>query len=246
MKIVSLVPSLTELLFDLGLGDQIVGVTRFCIHPIQKTKRIQKIGGTKTVKIERVISLNPDLIIANKEENSKSDIEELQKHCNVWITDIYTLSDALQVIISLGIKAKCETQASQLTSEIKLNFSKLKAKVSVSNKTFAYLIWQEPIMLAGRDNFINEMAKEIGLTNILKDEKSRYPEQTKEDLIHLNPDFIFLPSEPFPFQEKHLETYQKLLPNSKVILVDGEMFSWYGSRMKLAPKYFEKLLMELN
>lgn len=246
MKIISLVPSLTELLFDLGLENQIVGVTRFCIHPIQKTKKIQKIGGTKTVKIDRVIGLNPDLIIANKEENSKSDIEKLQKHCNVWVTDIYTLNDALNVIKELGIRAKCESSANQLIHAIKFNFSKLKTKVKESSKTFAYLIWQDPIMLAGRNNFINEMTKEIGLTNILIDENSRYPEQTKENLVLLKPDYIFLSSEPFPFQEKHIETYNKLLPKSKVILVDGEMFSWYGSRMKLAPKYFEKLLDELH
>jgi ABC-type Fe3+-hydroxamate transport system substrate-binding protein len=246
MKIVSLVPSLTELLFDLNLDDQIVGVTRFCIHPFQKTKRIRKIGGTKTVKTERVLALNPDLVIANKEENSKSDIEELQKHCNVWVTDIYTLADALQVINDLGIRANCQSKANQLINDIKINFQLLKSQISDSKKTFAYLIWQDPIMLAGRDTFINEMAKEIGLTNIVLDEKSRYPEQTQESLSKLKPDYMFLSSEPFPFQQKHLKTYVELFPNSKVLLVDGEMFSWYGSRMKLAPKYFERLINELQ
>ena len=245
MKIVSLVPSLTELLFDLGLENQVVGVTRFCIHPKQKTKNIQKIGGTKTVKLDRVISLSPDLIIANKEENSKSDIEELQKHCNVWVTDIYTLNDTFKVIKELGIKTDCESNANQLIIEIKAKFRTLKSKVRLTNQTFAYVIWQDPIMLAGRDTFINQMAAEIGMTNILKEEKSRYPEQTEEDLIKLNPEFLFLSSEPFPFQQKHVEAYAQLLPNTKVLLVDGEMFSWYGSRMKLAPIYFENLLKEL-
>lgn len=102
MRIVSIVPSLTELLFDINLGNQIIGITRFCIHPINGVKNICKVGGTKSLNVDRIIALKPDLIIANKEENSRSDIEQLQEHCNVLLTDIITLDDALAAISEIG------------------------------------------------------------------------------------------------------------------------------------------------
>ncbi|UTW65190.1 ABC transporter substrate-binding protein [bacterium SCSIO 12643] len=246
MKIISVVPSLTELLFDLGLDAHIIGVTRFCIHPAEKTRKVTKVGGTKSLKIDRIIDLKPDLIIANKEENAQADIEELQKHCNVWVTDIFTLSDALDMVSELGIKTHTTDQAQALITQIKAEFKKLSAQVTPSQKKVAYLIWDEPIMLAGRNTFIHHMIEELGWTNMIKEPDSRYPMMESKQLKELQPDYILLSSEPYPFKEKHLPKFKSEFPNSKIILVDGEMFSWYGSRMKLAPSYFIDLLTEAS
>jgi len=246
MKIISVVPSLTELLFDLDLEDQIVGVTRFCIHPADKTKRITNVGGTKSLKIDRIIALKPDLIIANKEENAQADIEELQKHCHVWVTDLFTLSDALDMISELGQRTNRIETAQTLISQIQSEFKKLSTFVNSSGQKVAYLIWENPIMLAGRNTFINYMIRELGWENIITDKESRYPIIEPQELSELQPDYILLSSEPYPFKEKHLPKYESQFPNSKIILVDGEMFSWYGSRMKLAPAYFIDLLTEAS
>lgn len=244
MRIISVVPSLTELVYDLGLESQLVGITRFCIHPQPNVKRITKVGGTKTLNIDRIIDLTPDLIIANKEENSKEDIEKLQRHCNVWVTEINTLNEALTVITELGIKANVVKKATLLVTFIKSNFKSL-ARISNVQKSVAYLIWEDPIMVAGKNTFINEMIHSMGLKNILTDPLSRYPIYNPMELENLQPDLIFLSSEPYPFKKKHLEKYQHQFPKSQIVLVDGEMFSWYGSRMKLAPSYFKQLLHEL-
>jgi ABC-type Fe3+-hydroxamate transport system substrate-binding protein len=246
MRIVSLVPSFTELLFDLGLGSNVVGITRFCIHPANKLKNITKIGGTKSIKIERIISLNPDLVLANKEENSQAEIEALSKHCPVWLTEIYSLQDSLDVILMLGEKADVQIKAQKMVTNIQNAFTHLRTQISSSTKTVAYLIWENPIMLAGRNTFINAVLNELHWINSIADESSRYPEITENDLEKSHPDLILLSSEPYPFTEKHQKEYSQKYPNSKVVLIDGEMFSWYGSRLKLAPQYFEQLVNEVE
>ena len=242
MRIISVVPSFTELLFDLGLETQIVGITRFCIHPKEKVKRITKIGGTKSLKIDRILALKPDLVIANKEENSKGDIEELAKHCNVLVTEIYNLTDAIQVIVEVGKLTNTRVQANAMATNITLRFEDLKNKIISNTQKVAYLIWEKPMMIAGRNTFINALLQEMNWENIYTDEQSRYPEITKDELQKLAPDLILLSSEPYPFKTKHQELYTQNYPSSKVLLVDGEMFSWYGSKLLQAPKYFEQLL----
>ena len=242
MRVISVVPSFTELLFDLGLENQIVGITWFCVHPKEKVKFVTKIGGTKTLKINRIIALKPDLVIANKEENSKNDIEELQKHCNVWVTEIYTLSDALQVFLEIGTRTNTFTKAKNMVANISSKFKSLPISSTSTTKRVAYLIWENPIMLAGKNTFINDLLHQLNWENVCKDDGSRYPEITIEELQNLKPDFVLLSSEPFPFKTKQLEYYAQFFPNSKVILVDGEMFSWYGSRLLQAPSYFDQLL----
>jgi ABC-type Fe3+-hydroxamate transport system substrate-binding protein len=245
MKIISVVPSLTELLFDLNLDRQLVGVTRFCIHPKDKVKSIPKIGGTKNLKLERIRSLKPDLIIANKEENAQTDIETLQNEFDLLVTDIITIEDAYAVILTIGQKTNTSLLAIELVSQIKFQFHKL-SKIAKSKKTVAYLIWNDPIMLAGKNTFIDQLLQQIGLTNILNEPNSRYPSVTNTELMQLEPEYIFLSSEPFPFKNLHKEVFAANFPKSQIILVDGEMFSWYGSRMKLAPNYLSLLLKTLN
>ena len=235
-SIVSVVPSQTELLFDLGLAESILGVTWFCIHP-QEAKSKTQVGGTKNLKVEKISSLNPNLIIANKEENEKSQVEDLMSICPVWISDINDLPQALAMIESVGTMVNRKTDADVLVKAITSQFNALiKIKKPL---TVAYLIWRKPYMVAGVDTFINSMLQLCGFTNAFK--ADRYPLIDAAILINANPDLVFLSSEPFPFTEKHIEEFKAILPNVKVVLVDGEMFSWYGNRLLLAPGYFLSL-----
>jgi ABC-type Fe3+-hydroxamate transport system substrate-binding protein len=237
-RIVSLVPSQTELLFDLGLNEQIVGLTKFCIHPIEKFAAKQKVGGTKKLNLKVIRDLKPDLIIGNKEENSKVDIETLQKEFPVWMSDIYTLEDAGRTIDDIGTLIDRRPEANYLNHLITAGFRDLQtlALQRGINKTAAYVIWKEPYMFAGRNTFIHDVLTKIGLRNIIT--QSRYPAIDLSLLVELDPDFVFLSSEPYPFKQKHIEEIAKVLPQAKVLLVDGEMFSWYGSRLVKAVQYF--------
>ena len=237
MKIISLVPSITETLFDLGLPEaQIIGRTKFCIHPENRVKNIAVIGGTKNLNIEKIKALKPDLIVANKEENTKEDVEELQKYFKVLVTNISTLEDNYYLLKNLGNILNRQETAQKFNIkiyEVFQNFS------DMPKKKCAYLIWQNPYMTVGSDTFIHDILDKVGFENIFKHHK-RYPEITVEELKAAG--FIFLSTEPFPFKQKHVEELQKQLPNSKVILVDGEAFSWYGTYLAKCESYFKNLL----
>lgn len=235
-RIVSLVPSQTELLFDLGLDEQLVGTTKFCVHPSGKVKTKTKVGGTKNFRVDVIQDLKPDLIIGNKEENYKEGIRLLEKDFPVWMSDIVTLTDALQMISSVGELTGTEVVAGQLINKIRNSFAVIR---KAAPQKVLYLIWKKPWMAAGTDTFIHSMLTEIGLTNALH--QKRYPELTEEQLKQLAPDVIFLSSEPYPFKPPHIAELKELLPNSNIQLVDGEMFSWYGSRLLKAPNYFKNL-----
>ena len=243
MRIVSIVPSLTELLFDLGLEKELVGRTKFCIHPAPDIKSIPKIGGTKTVNISAVEALQPDLIIANKEENTKADVLALQKISQVYVSDISNFAQALESIEQIGRLTGRTEEAEILNEGIRKNFRKLPGKEGARKKV-AYLIWKAPLMTIGHDTFIHDMLEICGFENVFG-VQTRYPIITPDDLQKERPDYIFLSSEPFPFKDKHINEIEKILPDSKVVLVDGEYFSWYGSRMLAAADYFERLIKEL-
>ena len=240
-RIVSLVPSQTELLFDLGLGSRIVGLTKFCIHPKEKVKQKTKIGGTKNFKLEVIDGLQPDLIIGNKEENYEEGVTQLQEKYPVWMSDIYTLEDALQMINQLGQLTGTEIKAHELTQGIATGFDKLQP-VQPAIPT-AYFIWRKPYMAVGNDNFIDHMLKRCGFQNVFAN-LSRYPEVSREQLQAVAPKLILLSSEPYPFQEKHFAEFQEICPEAVVKVVDGEMFSWYGSRLLKAPEYLQKIVKE--
>lgn len=243
-RIVSIVPSQTELLFDLGLEREIAGITKFCIHPAEKIKSAAKIGGTKKLNIELIRKLKPDLIIANKEENSREDIELLMKDYPVWISDIVTLEDALKMIKSIGHLTSRQHQAEAIAQNISGEFDKLNKEQKASMPlSAAYFIWKEPYMAAARETFIDDMLKRMGLANAFQ--QARYPVLTEEIVRNAKPDVIFLSSEPYPFREKHIEEFQSLCPEAKIHLVDGEAFSWYGSRLQSTPAYLKRLLIEI-
>ncbi len=240
MRIISLVPSQTELLYDLGLGERLVGITKFC--PKQGKSKV--IGGTKIFNHDMVTELKPDLIIGNKEENSKEDIEKLMEQYPVWMSDVKSMEDAVLLILALGKITDTNDRAKEMVDQIHRKFQVLSLS-SRSNKTVAYLIWQKPLMVAAGDTYINEMLKWAGYQNIFADQK-RYPIVRQSEITRLNPDLIFLSSEPFPFKEKHLAEIQTIYPDSVVKLVDGKFFSWYGSSLLDAPAYFHSLQTEIT
>lgn len=243
-RIVSLVPSQTELLYDLGLNEEVVGQTLFCIHPKWAHQSKPRVGGTKTVKLDVIRSLKPDLILANKEENVKEQIEQLEQEFTVYISDIKNLADSYEMIFQVGLLTGKLQEALDLNHQIQASFDSLNSK-STKQKV-AYLIWKSPLMAAGKDTFIDAMLQSCGFENVFEFNQGRYPETTIEELNHLNPDFILCSSEPFPFKEKHLEELSGSGLKAKMILVDGELFSWYGSKLAKAPVYFKALLNELH
>lgn len=246
-RIISLVPSITELLSDLNLYNEVVGITKFCVHPESWFKTKTKVGGTKNIKPDVIASLRPELIIANKEENVKKQVEALENICPVFITDVCDLNSALEMIEMIGAITNRINNAQLIIKKIKNEFARLPSPLSGERLRMraCYLIWKNPYMTVGRDTFINNMLECCGFENVFA-YYERYPEITISQLSTVNCQLIMLSSEPFPFRQKHVHELQPLLPKTKIILVDGEMFSWYGSRLQSAPDYFLKLAKELN
>lgn len=227
-RIISLVPSQTEYLWDLGLHEEIIGITKFCIHPAEMFQMKPRVGGTKQLDLEKIRALKPDLIIGNKEENTKEDIAELEKEFPVWMSDVNTLDDALAMMQSLAeICGKVE-QGEVLISQAKASLNSVKG--IFKGQSTLYFMWYDPWMCAASDTFIHEILQHLGFENVLAHEK-RYPLLNLDLAKTLNPSICLLSSEPFPFAEKHAQELKKLFPNSKIVFVDGELFSWYGSRL---------------
>ncbi|OON68713.1 ABC transporter substrate-binding protein [Hymenobacter sp. CRA2] len=237
-RIVSLVPSQTELLFDLGLGERVVGVTKFCVHPAEARQRATVVGGTKNFHFDKVAALKPDLILGNKEENYQEGIEQLAAQYPVWMSDIVTLADALDMMRRVGLITGTKTRAEQLSAGIAASFGALAPAEPLV--TAAYFIWRHPYMAAASGTFIDEMLPYAGFRNVLG-HLTRYPEISAEQLAEANPQVILLSSEPYPFQDKHMAEFQAICPTARVLVVDGELFSWYGSRLQHSAAYFQQL-----
>ena len=238
-RIISIVPSQSELLWDLGLEKELVGITKFCVHPNEMYRSIERVGGTKKLNLDKIRELKPDLIIGNKEENEQTQIEDLRKEFPVWMSDIYDLSDAYDMISTLAEITGKENKADQIIRIIKNNFEKLDLK-KFKGKKVAYFIWYDPFMVAAQNTFIDHLLEKLGMINVFG-YLTRYPNVNAAQIKGADPDYIFLSSEPFPFKEKHIQELKQISPDSEVILVDGELFSWYGSRLQYAPGYFESL-----
>ncbi len=237
-RIVSLVPSQTEFLHAIVCTDELIGLTKFCVHPKEWHQTKIRVGGTKNLNLETIRNLQPDLIIGNKEENSKEEIEILQQQFPVYMSDIYTVSDALKMMEDLGILTGKSSLANQIVNQVRIDFQNLPQ----FNKKIIYLIWQDPLMAVGPNTFIGEMLRLSGFENVISDANVRYIELSADDLKQLNPEVILLSSEPYPFTTQHCDSfYEKFQIPSRI--VDGEMFSWYGSRMLKFKGYLDNHLI---
>ena len=245
LKIISLVPSLTELLVDLGLEENIVGVTKFCIHPKNLRKDKVVVGGTKNINLEKIKTLQPNFILCNKEENTKEIVENCRKIATTHVSDICTIKDIIALTVYYGTLFSCEEKALTLTKELQdkikdfTHFVKNKPTLKV-----VYFIWKNPWMIAANNTFINHLLELNKLENCYSSE-NRYPEITLEGLRTKEVDAIFLSSEPFPFKEKDSLDFKNHTENTNIVLVDGEYFSWYGSRLLKAFDYFKELRKSL-
>lgn len=247
-RIVSVVPSQTELLHYLGVEEQVVGITKFCIHPQDWFNKKQRVGGTKQLDIATITSLQPDLIIANKEENVQVQIDALAMQYPVWISDVTNMAMALEMIKVIGTITGKEQAAIALVDAITIAFKRIeKPQLAIP---VAYLIWNEPFMTIGGDTFIHDMLQHCGLCNVFENE-NRYPEISLEILADKGVELILLSSEPFPFKAKHADVIKSFFKDAgkkvpTILMVDGEMFSWYGSRMLQAAQYFFELMQFLQ
>ena len=238
-RIVSLVPSLTETLVDAGLKNQLTGITKFCVHPKGLRKEIKVIGGTKNPRIKDILNLKPDLVFANKEENREEDINELKKFTQVYVTDIKNNQDILDFLRMLNVVFKTDRCFGLLQKIQNLPIYPERKKIPT-----CYLIWKDPWMTIGKDTFIHSMMEKYGFQNICSD-SVRYPIISFEQKKAHQTKIVMMSSEPYPFKEKDKEELLKLLPGTIIILVDGEMFSWYGSRLLLADTYLNNLYFNL-
>lgn len=240
-RIISLVPSMTELLFDLGLENQIAGITKFCIHPERLVQLVPKIGGTENIDLKKIDEINPDLIICSKEENKEKEINLLMDSYPVFVGDVRNFNDAINLIYETGIMTGKEIEAQKIINKINNAFatiSEIKEPIPV-----VYLIWKNPYMTINCETFINDMLSIAGFYNVFNNKSERYPIISIEEITDKNPQLVFLSSEPYPFKEKDKMELMMSLQYSEIRHVNGEMFSWYGSHMINAPEYFKKLFI---
>ncbi len=244
-RIVSLVPSLTEALCALGLESDLVGVTKFCVHPAHIRGSKTVIGGTKTVHAEKIAALRPDIIIANREENTPEIVAGLEPICPVWVTDIASMEDNLTLLAEFGAVFNRRAEASRWIAKIESAWQAfLCAFPNIPSRRTAYLIWKSPWMAAGKGTFIDSMMELNGFENIFR--APRYPQFELPELKKPDPEIVLLSSEPFPFKEEHAFEIGRFTHHAKVIFVDGEMFSWYGTRPARAFAYFTELQRRLQ
>ena len=241
-RIVSLVPSQTELLCDLGLKSHLIGITKFCVHPRDVAKKTSIVGGTKTIHLEKIKAIKPDIILCNKEENTKEIVEACEGICEVHVSDVFTIEDSCELIMHYGKLFNRVDQASVLMHSIQEGFQIFQHVMEKEmQRRVVYFIWKKPWMVAGSNTFINHILSLNKFKNVYG-HLERYPE------IHLNTgskleevELVLLSSEPYPFKKRHILELQPFFPNAEIRLVDGEMFSWHGSRLLKALSYFKTL-----
>jgi len=245
MRLVSLCPSTTELIFDLGMGDALVGITRFCIHPAEGVAGIQKVGGTKNPDIGNIVALRPDLVLLNEEENRREDWQALHEQAIAChLSCPRNAAEATELVADLGRVLGAEAAASRICGSIEAARQAVAADKPATPVRFAYLIWRNPLMTVNGSTYISALLGEAGGVNVFAEREPRYPEISAEDLAAAAPDRVLLSSEPFPFKDKHLTELAEAtaLPRDRFALVDGEQLSWHGSRTAIGLRYALTLL----
>lgn len=250
MKLVSLCPSLTELVFDLGVGPSLVGRTRFCVHPAGAVDLVERVGGTKNPKVDRIIALAPDLVLMNEEENRIEDADALRAAgLRVHSSMPRTVAETSAMVREIGSLVGAEAKGIELAAAIDAEGERVAALARGRPPVrYAYLIWWEPLMAAGGGTFIEGILGAAGGSNILAGESERYPAITAASLRHYDPNAVFLSSEPFPFTATHITQLADAtgLPIERFRLVDGELLSWHGSRTVAGLRYAGELMASLR
>lgn len=231
-------PGITDTLFALDLEANIVGRTRFCIYPKGKVENVPAIAGTKDIKLDAIQDARPDLIIVEKEENTREIVEELEKHFPVYVAEVQSVDDAYEMIKEMGSLTDRNEAAARLLSDIQHQFSSLP---QATGKRIGYVIWRKPYMVVGKDTYINSLLEKMRFINPFTEADGRYPAVTADDFQSAELDYVLLASEPFPFKEKHFKEFLDMMPETEPVLVDGEMF-WYGPRMLEAATYFRQFI----
>jgi iron complex transport system substrate-binding protein len=232
MRIVSLCPSLTELVFDLGLGDSLVGRTKFCVHPQPQVEAIEKVGGTKNPKIARIVELAPDVVLMNEEENRIDDAEALRAAgINCHTSMPRTIAETAAMVRSIGTALGTAGPAEVIAKDIETRGAEVAAR-SHEPVCYAYLIWREPWMSVNNDTFVHALLANAGGVNVFGTMEDRYPTLTLQQLRDATPDVVLLSTEPFPFAERHVDELagKTGIPRERITIVDGELLSWHGSR----------------
>ena len=238
-RIVSLVPSLTETLFALGLEHRIVGVTKFCVAPAEAVARIPKVGGTKNPDIRSIVELRPDLVAANAEENRREDIERLRAEgVNVYVTFPRTVAAGVETILGLGRVLGAESEADALARDITRTVSEVEANLGVWSKfrLRAFCpVWKKPWMTFNGDTYAHDVLRMMGFNNVFASAGERYPKTTLEAALAKRPDVVLLPDEPYPFAASDVAELKTVLPPAvgrRVLLISGRDLHWYGVHMK--------------
>jgi ABC-type Fe3+-hydroxamate transport system substrate-binding protein len=246
VRIISLCPSLTELVFDLGLGQDLVGRTKFCVHPADRVGAVEKLGGTKNPKIDRIIELAPDVVLLNEEENRAEDADALAEagiHCHVSFPR--TVADTAMMVRDiggeLGARDAAEPIAVAIESTLRDVTSRARERAPVR---YAYLIWRDPWMTVSGDTFVAAMLGAAGGVNVFGETADRYPTVEPAAIAQAEPDVVLLSSEPFPFRDRHADELSEAsgVPRDRFLLVDGELLSWHGSRTARGVAYAESVL----
>lgn len=234
MRIVSLCPSLTELVFALGRGADLVGITDYCVHPADGVARVEHVGGTKTPKVARIVELAPDVVLMNEEENRRADADALASHgvdCHVSMP-----RDSLEtaaMVRSIGARLERVREAERIAVDIEVRTARVQRAASGARTVaFAYLIWRKPWMSVNADTFASGLLSQAGARNVFAAKSERYPEITLDELRAADPELVLLCTEPYPFQAKHIEELatSTAFARGRFVIADGEYLSWHGSR----------------
>ncbi|MCG3152818.1 MAG: Vitamin B12-binding protein [bacterium] len=243
----SLVPSLTESLAELGAAGSLAGVTDWCWYPTEVVAPLPKVGGTKTPHLDRIRDLQPDLILVNEEENRREDVEALAADFPCLVTFPRTVADNIDLVSLLGAITGEDATAAEWTSRMRSLEAEVRATMQQrAARSLAYLIWRKPYMTINRDTYVHSVLELLHCANPWGNATDRYPAITVDELESEDPDMVCLSSEPFPFEEKHVAEYEALLPGSRavqqgqVFVDDGTLYCWYGTRWVRALEHFLK------
>jgi ABC-type Fe3+-hydroxamate transport system substrate-binding protein len=237
-RIVSLIPSTTELLCDLGLADAIVGITAYCVEPRAIVRTKKKIGGEKNPDLDAIRALAPDLVIANLEENVRADVESLRASgVPVWVTYPRTVDDTVRLIRDVGAVTGTESRASALADEIEEEAGRVRSETATRRPASVfYPIWRDPYMTINRDTYVHDVLSTVGATNVFAERAERYPTITLDEMAARKPEVIILPDEPFRFRRVHVKDFEPYVDvpavrDGRIHLMDGKIFCWHGPRL---------------